>query len=659
MPIESSPEFKTKKIFQKTMAKPTAKKKRVGAVKKISPAKKSVKNSKLPPIDSLDINEPTTKEPVIKSPIKNLNFEKQLTSIYEDNSGNMPNMKRIKVKKERPMLKFFSGLIIIVGLLAAVAWAGFFILPNTANFSEDKVSLQIKGPAQITLGATTTYAITYENNQATQLENAVLNITYPKGFLFVSSSLKAKNIGHNEWDIGIIKPNEKKTITIIGFTYQNEKEAESWRVFLTYQPQKYNYKAQKIATLSVKLTEFPFGLTVTGPKEAQANSDVEYTYKLENKNKAKVGLVYVKPTLDKNFYISTSSPTLDKNGRWPVDTSTTTAKNSYSFTIKGRYANTTQKQADMGADLIIVLPSDQSQTYILAQTKTSTNLSADSLTLSLNINDKSADFSAQPGDALVFKLSFKNGSIEELKNAQLELKIDAPSADNRSVMDWSNITDKYDGDITGAQLSSDIRRGNINWDKNKITKLSELIPNDTVEIQVNLPIRDISQFDLTKLKNYLIEASATLTYQNSARETKSLVSNPIKITINSDLEFETRATKSTTTNGQTHSIQWVLTNNFHELKDIKLTADLYGQADWKLNGIAPAGLASFNSSTKKITWTIDKMPLTTVNVLALPFTVTIQNPNPSQETLVSKVSLQAQDTVTGQTIQLTGEEIKL
>ena len=48
-----------------------------------------------------------------------------------------------------------------------------------------------------------------------------------------------------------------------------------------------------------------------------------------------------------------------------------------------------------------------------------------------------------------------------------------------------------------------------------------------------------------------------------------------------------------------------------------------------------------------------------VDVLSLPFTVTINKNNPTQNTLVSKVHVQAEDTVTGEKLDFLGDEISL
>ena len=47
------------------------------------------------------------------------------------------------------------------------------------------------------------------------------------------------------------------------------------------------------------------------------------------------------------------------------------------------------------------------------------------------------------------------------------------------------------------------------------------------------------------------------------------------------------------------------------------------------------------------------------DVLALPFVITLTNPNPTQKILISKVRVQSEDTITGERLDFMGEETPL
>lgn len=120
-------------------------------------------------------------------PAKSINkrqLSKNLASIYSDD-GQMPDMRKIKVKKSHPLMRGLFTVIIIGGLLAIAAWSGFFVLPGQNRPAEDGVGLVVEGPENNTVGLEYTYNIVYENKQNIKLNNAILSIKYPESFAFL------------------------------------------------------------------------------------------------------------------------------------------------------------------------------------------------------------------------------------------------------------------------------------------------------------------------------------------------------------------------------------------------------------------------------------------------------------------------------------------
>ena len=295
----------------------------------------------------------------------------------------------------------------------------------------------------------------------------------------------------------------------------------------------------------------------------------------------------------------------------------------------------------------------------MANAKTTTELSQNDLDLSLAINGSLSNFSSKPGDNLGITLSLKNQSANDLKNVTLKLTLEAPSAKRQSLLDWAKIEDKFDGDIRGIQINDDVRSGEITWSKSKIPDLVKINKNQEVGLDIQLPIKNNSAFDLSSLKgSSQIKAVAEVSFKDADNVSHTYSSNQIIITVNSDLKFEARDSVSGSGNGEKHQISWILTNDFHPLKNISLSADVYGDVKVDIPSPTPAGEVKFDSSSKKITWTIAEMP-ESVDTLALPITITLNKANPTQELLVSKVHIQAEDTITGEKLDFMGEEIGL
>jgi len=605
---------------------------------------------------------------------KQTKLSRQLTQIYQDKEGHLPDMRKIKIKKNSSGFKTFFVVIFIGGLLAAAAWAGFLLMPNNKKFSEEQIKLTISGPQNITAGTTTTYKISYENNQSLALKQATLNVQYPEGFVFISSDPASKNSGHTEWQLNDIGAHKKNEITITGLTYGSLDQKKSWRVFLTYQPENFGSELQKAAFLDIAVTNPPYSLAVAGPTKTLLGNAVEYIFTVKKEYDSQTNKLELKPSWPQNFFITSSSPAISKDNKWIIDpnksSSSSLAADSWTFKIIGKFSaagSGTTPPGDGNEPIVsgnisgTLFTTNNNKAFALATAKATTELTQNDLDFNLAINGSLTNFSAQPGDNLNITLALKNQSANDLKNVTLKLTLDAPSAKKQSLLDWSKIEDKFDGDVRGIQISDNLRRGEISWSKIKIPDLAKIARNQEVSIDVKLPIKDNSSFNFSDLNgSSQITVLAEVSFKDTDGVTHTYSGNQIIITINSDLKFEARDSVSggNLGIGEKHAINWVLTNNFHPLKNLTLSADIYGDVKVDLPSPVPAGEIKFDSSNKKITWTIAEMP-ESVDVLAVPITITLNKINPTQELLISKVHIQAEDTVTGEKLDFMGEEVGL
>jgi len=562
-------------------------------------------------------------------------------------------MKKIKVQSHRSVLKTFFGIIILGGFLAAAAWAGFFLLPAANKMSETQIKLTIDGPKNVELGSTNTYKISFENNQNIKLKNATLTVYYPEGFAFTESSLPAKNTGHTEWDLGIIGANKKGELAITGQSYGTLNKETSWRVFLNYQPENFNSILQKIATLATKINKSPLTLSVTGPDKVTAGNEVEYAFNLKIEKDFNAEQLELTPVWPANFHLTGATPAM-KRGSWVISSSTP----EMIFKAKGKFSNSDTPTNEIKVILYLPQP-NQEQKFEVAASSINTEVIKNALNLILAINGQLNNFSSQPGANLNITVNAKNASPETIKKAEVKLILQAPSFQRQSILNWTELNDTHEGVIKGEQVSDKIRLGQITWNEKLIPSLAEMKFGDEVNIDLQMPIKDGEKFNLDAVDEFKINASAEITFLDVNGQSQTIVSNPIIITINSDLSFESRHQVSPPAEtNELHEITWVINNTFHPLKKISLTADIYGDVSWQEPANIPAGEVKFDPKNKKITWTVAEMPLT-VDVLALPMKIMLNKKDPTQQTLMSKVKILAEDTVTGETIELTGDEILL
>lgn len=587
-------------------------------------------------------------------------MERQLTDIYKDDSGRMPDMRKIKKAQGGSFISGLFKFLFTIALLAATAWAGFFFLPmaNIANkFSDSQLDLKIVGPQNFTIGATTTYQIVLKNNQKTTLNNVTLSTNYPSGFVFSQSSIQPNNLGKNEWGLEPIKPQEERTVQITGNLFGSLGQEQSWRVFLNYTPDNLKSEMQKVATLNIKPDQAPINLTLSGIDKISLDTESTYTITIESKDNLINKHLIVAPVFPPNFSLSSSSLPLEKN-IWNIKPTTSTeSTNKHKITFTGKFSATDENTVPIKVQ--IKLAGSANDNFLLAESTIQTELIKNAITLNTAINGSLTDMESKPGDILNFTLALKNFGKTDIENGQIKITIESPSYKKQSVLSWSDIADKHDGDIIGSQISDTVRSAAISWNNKKIADLKKIKAGTEVLVDFQLPIKNSNKVPWGEVTNNQIKITSQATFVDSSKTSQTISGNPIIITLNSDLSFQVKNdVGSNEKELETHDITWILNNTFHPLKNITLSADIYGDVIWIGPSSTSAGTVQFDPKTKHLVWNIPEMTENT-DVLAFPFTIIINKKNPTQNTLVSKVHIIADDTVTNKKLELLGDEIPL
>ncbi len=298
--------------------------------------------------------------------------------------------------------------------------------------------------------------------------------------------------------------------------------------------------------------------------------------------------------------------------------------------------------------------------YLLLNKEVKIKLVKTDISANLVINGGTENLTVIPGETLNTTITLKNNGSKSLKNFEVRLIYETPSYNNLSLLNWSSIKDVADGDITGEQVNSQTRRGYIVWNKNKISGLAELKSGEDILIDLSIPLKNSkNKVDLSRFTSYLASAVAEIKYDSEGKQ-KTLSTNPIIMTVNSDFTFELRDEISENNQNKTlHKITWVLNNTFHEMSNIELSADIYGDVIWQDELVKKsAGEFTYDPTTKKLIWKIDKMPISQ-DVNYLVFGLLLNTENPTQTNLTSKISIKAHDDITGQNIVLSNDGISL
>ncbi len=598
--------------------------------------------------------------PKVKANHKKENIKKidqELEEIYKNGDGTMPNMSDFKRKKNNRLMRAIIFLLLACGFLGAVAWAGFFFFQPQSRFNENDVVLSISGEEKVSFGQEVTYRIRYRNAQNIPLSKVNLQVRYPEGFVFEKASQTPDTDKNDEWTLGALNQQDSGYIDVTGRMYGSVGDQQSFRMFLNYVPSNFNSEFQKVNNINIEIISPEIEMSVSGPEEISIGSEAEFN--LEIKKPAEVLnniILLVEPVAGFNKVGSDPKSDANQNYQWSLDLS-----KDQTIKIKGTFnpgdgeeeANLHFKLAGWkdekkeGEPMVIV---DKELKIKLIKTNISANLA---------INGATDNLSVIPGETLNTTITLKNNGSSSLKNIEVRLVYETPSYNGLSLLNWSQIKDLADGDITGEQVNDQTRRGYILWNKNKIGDLAELKAGEDVLIDLSIPLKDGKSVDLSKFTSYLASAVAEIKYESDGAG-HTAATNPITMTVNSDFAFELRDEVSENNQNKTlHKITWLLNNSFHEMSNIELSADIYGDIIWQDELIEKsAGEFTFDADKKKLTWKIKQMPVSQ-DVNYLKFGILLNSENPTQTSLTSKVTIKAHDNITGQDITLSNNGISL
>jgi len=582
-------------------------------------------------------------------------IDKSLAEIYENSDGSMPDMQNFQKGRTHGFGRAMFVFLLSCVLFAVVAWVGMFVIQPRASFNENDVLLSINGDSELMSGDLVSYRVKYRNTQHVDLEDVALELKYPKGFQFVSSSVESGVDTHDVWHIASLKAGESGFIDVSGHMYVSTDEDQSFRAFLNYKPSNFSSQFQQVAHIAVSAMHDQVGIQFEAPDEISVDTDTAFRIVIQTKEGIEFSHMIVACEGNNFSAHGVSQPDMveGKNCMWTFDNVTETKEISFS----GSFVEEGQQQIHIN---VYTSPEQaDDERYRIAEYVYDVDVVRANTSFRLAVNGGVGDMDIQPGDTINASLILKNNGDVVMDNAEITLFIKAPSFQNRSILDWGRIDTTESPDIFGKQISDEVRQGELVWNSSHINALKKVSPGQEIHIDVGLPIKNADAVTLADFINHDIALSARIRY-SSAGEEKTSESNDMMLRLISDVDLRVQddITKDEQEN-IIHRITWLLSNSFHSLKDIDFEADVYGDVDvLEEDFVVPAGTLSYDTEQKKIVWHIDEMPQS-VDVLAAQFDIHMKTVNPSQSQLMSKVKGRVYDTLTEDAILISGDEILL
>lgn len=579
--------------------------------------------------------------------------QRNLADVYTDGDGKIPDLTRLE-KMQRPLWKtILYSLIAILVVLLGVGLAGFYFFSSMNNdtFTNEKVTLKIQSPLTIVSGQETPYTITITNKEKISLYNVKLELFYPDDFTFISSDPEASGDKKNSWEFSSLKEGEKQQITVNGKIVAALNSPHTIKGMLSFKPANLNAVFRQEAIIDMIISSSTVGLEITGPDKTLANQQNEYVIKYKNNGPDDLTDLQLLLRYPDGFVFASAepSPQVDNNSLWPI--ATLKAGEEGEVKIKGDYSaikdggnKEFKAQIQLKKDNVFLLQSEQ----VLI-----TDVIKDQLSLQLIINGSSEDQPINFGDLLVYSLNYKNTGQDELKNIKISAKI------NSQILNGDSLNDSQKGTVN---------QNTITWTGQQVPKLLKLGPGEEGEITWSVRVKEADIINDKNVNSFSVESFIeAVADQSGVLSGQSIVkSKTITNSINSDLNLEAWAGYYNEDNiamgsgpiepkvgeKSSYNITISLANNLHDVNNVVVVATLPQGVIWDNKEDHNTGNVNFNSQTRKLTWTISRLPKS-ANGAVTSFSVGIK---PAESdfgktlVLVSDVNLTAKDGNTGSDI---------
>ena len=605
-------------------------------------------------------------EKVIDREVRHQEIDSNLSEIYRDRDGSMIDVKKMKIKKRQLFLiKFFRSLLIIgiCGLLAYLSYIYYFKGSNDVS----ALGLEINAPEKIAIGEEFSYRISYHNATAYSLSAVHLEIQYPEGFIFSSSSIPPQS-GNYGWDLSELSPGANGEISISGKLINKPDSVNVISAHISYTPSNISSQFIKEASASTLLDQLGFSVDLNYANTAFLNQENDLTLIFSGISNNFLGDFNLSFTLPEETNVRVASSSLAATSTafstsTPVNagsipsTFLVTKSGGVSWLISGLNLNSGRQEVAikykmtkdvLNKDIIVRLEKRgiNGKSYVFWEKTITPELIKSDLNLSLLLNDSKNDQAVNFSQTLNYTLNYSNQGKDTFKNITILAAI------NGLLVDWNSLVDVKNGERNDSTII---------WTPKEIPELLEIKPGQAGKINFSLKLNPFQESYLGQ--NLVLSSYAQYSVDNKTIQKDENKSNIINSQVNSNLALMEKILYFNSDNitvgsgplppkvGELTGLQvyWTIKNDLHELSDAKVAFNLPAYVSYDGKSTVSVGKIYFDSATRKVIWEIGLLPVSTYQVNA-DFGITL-TPTEDQRNKILVLS-------TGSTISATDSETK-
>lgn len=450
--------------------------------------------------------------------------------IYRDDNGNLPDFSRLDRRPPSWRRWAIGGGLITLAILAVAAWGSFLVFkPYTAS-SGGNVVVTIDAPSTTALGEELTYRITMTNDDRIPLATAELEVRLPEDFAVTTAEPAPDDARGFRWTIGTIPSKERRTFDIRGRLYGPPDTAKRIEAIAVYRPANFNADFQSIADATTTLGASPVALTLTGPDHTVPNAPVTYTIAYEYTGTLTTPATIVTLEVPRAFVFASAKPERARGDAlaWRIGALEPNTKGTIS--VIGSFNAGQQEPFTVRATVAIEPAPDRR--VALQTSDVRTPVLGGDVVLIATVNDQTTGFATAPGDALRLRIAVRNDGKEELQHVRVHAILEATSIAERSILNFSSITDATNGIAVGEQLAPGLRRGTITWTEKEIPELAALTAGSQRQIDIVIPIHTAASLPGFPAQGRVSFTTAVdIAKTGTVEEPRRVTTTPIELTV--------------------------------------------------------------------------------------------------------------------------------
>ncbi len=534
--------------------------------------------------------------------------------------------------------------VVIIGVLAFIAFRPQKIEPTKAA----NVEVSIDAPETAPSGGEVIYKVKIENHDKAKLVDMNLELVYPEGSSYVSSTPKAENLSGSRFSVPDLSNGQNAVVIIKTLAEGNVNDDKELHARLHYHFDNFNSEFVAEASHTVRLVAADVVLDVTGPETTTNAQVASYDIFYRNSSDKPINNARIQVTYPEGFSYGDSNPkpSLGSNV-WNIGTLNPEGTGKISF--QGSFRSAQPGQSLQFKIEFLVLDA-QGNFFTQAGTTFTTTISSQPLVVTQSVQGSGSEGIVNPGDTISYEIKYQNNTGVVATGVSVVSQLDSKALDLSTI----------------RAESGQVQDSTITWNGSSVQSLERLNPNESGTIRFTVQVKNPASKDGSK------NLSVISHVKMRSNENSSFLPGPdltLKISSPGSLSGST-----THVSGQlpprvgqnsTFNVVLSLKNATNDYFNSTLTASIPIGVVLDQNSITAKekSLVKYDSSTGKLTWSMGTLSGGTgyfSPVRQLAFNVTIK-PSSNQVgqsvTLLKNITFTAKDSYTAQSINLTTETI--